>query len=103
MIRCSQSVLSKLLAATDAHQHAQAGELLAQLDDWRDDFDRKIDWARTEMRRLAGVAIAGTRASPPWSPYRQQAGRILARRERGDVDDDARALPAHDWHHMLAR
>src|SRR6202022_134716 len=29
---------------------------------WRDDFDRKIDAARSEMRRLAGAAIVGTRA-----------------------------------------
>ena len=57
-----ESVLFKLLAASDAHQHAQAGELLAQLDDWRDDFDRKMDSARSEMRRLSGAAIAGTRA-----------------------------------------
>src|SRR6267143_914826 len=57
-----EAVLAKLLAATEAHQQAQAGELLAELDDWRDDFDRKIDAARSEMRRLAGAAIVGTRA-----------------------------------------
>ncbi len=57
-----ESVLSKLLAATEAHRQAQVGELLTELDDWRDDFDRKIDAARSEMRRLAGAAIFGTRA-----------------------------------------
>src|ERR1700730_18284729 len=57
-----ESVLSKLLATTDAHQQAQAGELLSELDDWRDDFDRKIEAARSEMRRLAGAALVGTRA-----------------------------------------
>ncbi len=57
-----EAVLAKLLAATEAHQQAQAGELLAELDDWRDDFDRKIDATRSEMRRLAGAAIVGTRA-----------------------------------------
>src|SRR6266404_5808564 len=57
-----ESVLSKLLAATEAHRQAQVSELLTELDDWRDDFDRKIDAARSEMRRLAGAAIVGTRA-----------------------------------------
>lgn len=57
-----EAVVSKLLAATEAHHQAQVGELLTELDDWRDDFDRKIDAARSEMRRLAGAAIVGTRA-----------------------------------------
>ncbi len=55
-----ESVLAKLLAAAD-HAAPTTG-LLAELDDWRDDFDRKIDAARSEMRRLAGAAIVGTRA-----------------------------------------
>jgi adenylate cyclase len=57
-----ESVLSKLLSAIAADHKAQASELLAELDDWRDDFDRRIDAARSEMRRLVGAAIAGTRA-----------------------------------------
>jgi adenylate cyclase len=57
-----ESVLAKMLAATEAHDGAKASELLAELHDWRDDFDRKIDAVRTEMRRLAGAAIVGTRA-----------------------------------------
>ncbi len=57
-----QSVLAKLLAAAAADHKEQVDELLAELDDWRDDFDRKIDAARVEMRRLAGAAIVGTRA-----------------------------------------
>jgi class 3 adenylate cyclase len=57
-----EAVLAKLLAAAEAGNKAQTGELLAELDDWRDDFDRKIDAARSEMRRLAGAAIVGTRA-----------------------------------------
>jgi len=61
-----QAVLAKLIAAAAADQKEQAGELLAELDDWRDDFDHKIDAARGEMRRLAGAAIIGTRA------YQQQ-------------------------------
>ncbi len=57
-----QSVLAKLLDAAAAGHQAEAGDLLAELDEWRDDFDRKIDAARSEMRRLAGAAIVGTRA-----------------------------------------
>jgi len=57
-----ESVLAKLVAAVQADHREQAGELLAALDDLRDDFDRKIDAARSEMRRLAGAAIVGTRA-----------------------------------------
>jgi adenylate cyclase len=57
-----ESVLGKLLVAAGAGNKPQATELLAELDDWRDDFDHKIDAARSEMRRLAGAAIVGTRA-----------------------------------------
>ena len=57
-----EAVLAKLLTAVEAENKARASELLAELDDWRDDFDRKIDAARSEMRRLAGAAIVGTRA-----------------------------------------
>jgi len=60
--RCYEAVLAKLLTAADADNKDQASKLLAELDDWRDDFDRKIDVARSEMRRLAGAAIVGTRA-----------------------------------------
>ena len=56
------AVLAKLLAAARVGNKAQVGELLAELDDWRDDFDRKVDAAQSEMRRLAGAAIVGTRA-----------------------------------------
>jgi class 3 adenylate cyclase len=57
-----ESVLAKLLTAASADHPQQASQLLADLDEWRDDFDRKIDAARSEMRRLAGAAIVGTRA-----------------------------------------
>jgi class 3 adenylate cyclase len=57
-----EAVLVKLLAAAEADNKDQTSKLLAELDDWRDDFDRKIDAARSEMRRLAGDAIVGTRA-----------------------------------------
>src|SRR5271168_1044128 len=56
-----EAVLGKLLAAAEADNKVLATELLAELDDWRDDFDHKIDAARSEMRRLAGAAIVGTR------------------------------------------
>ena len=54
--------LGKLLGAAQAGNKPVAGELLGELDDLRDDFDRKIDAARNEMRRLAGAAVIGTRA-----------------------------------------
>jgi class 3 adenylate cyclase len=57
-----EAILAKLLPAAETGHEAQARELHAQLDDWRDDFDHKIDAARGEMRRLAGAAILGTRA-----------------------------------------
>jgi class 3 adenylate cyclase len=57
-----ESVLAKLLAAAEVDNRAQVSELLAELNDRRDDFDGKIDAARNEMRRLAGAAIVGTRA-----------------------------------------
>jgi adenylate cyclase len=60
--RSYEAILGKLLAAAEAGNKPQASDLLAELDDWRDDFDRKIDVARSEMRRLAGAAIVGTRA-----------------------------------------
>jgi nitrogen fixation/metabolism regulation signal transduction histidine kinase len=50
------------LAVAEANDKALATELLGEHDDWRDDFDHKIDAARGEMRRLAGAAIVGTRA-----------------------------------------
>jgi class 3 adenylate cyclase len=57
-----ESVLAKLLAAAKVGNKVQVSDLLAELDDWRDDFDRKVDAAQSEMRRLAGAAIVGTRA-----------------------------------------
>ena len=57
-----ESVLAKLLAAAGVNDRARTSELLAESDDWRDDFDSKIDGLRSEMRGLAGAAIVGTRA-----------------------------------------
>jgi adenylate cyclase len=57
-----ESVLAKLMAAAEADSKQQVTELLGELDDLRDDFNRRIDAARIEMRRLASAAIVGTRA-----------------------------------------
>jgi hypothetical protein len=57
--RC-ETVFASLPAA-EANNKTQTAALLAELNDWRDDFDRKIDAAHSEMRRLAGAAIVGTR------------------------------------------
>ena len=57
-----EGVLGKLLAAAEAGDKPLTGQLLAELDELRDDFDRKIDAARSEMRLLASAAIVGTRA-----------------------------------------
>ena len=56
-----ESVLGKLVTAAEASDKPLTGQLLGELDDWRDDFDHKIDTARSEMRRLASAAIVGTR------------------------------------------
>jgi class 3 adenylate cyclase len=55
------AVLDKLLVAAAARGPA-ADALLAQLDEVRDDFDRRIAAARDDMRGLAGNAIVGTRS-----------------------------------------
>jgi class 3 adenylate cyclase/tetrahydromethanopterin S-methyltransferase subunit G len=65
-----EAVLSKLLAAAEVGNKVLATQLLRELDDRRDDFDRKIEAARSEMHRLAGAAIVGTRA------YQQHVVRI---------------------------
>jgi len=56
-----ERILGKLLAAAEAGDQPLTGLLLAELEDLRDDFDRKIDAAHSEMRRLASAAIIGTR------------------------------------------
>jgi class 3 adenylate cyclase len=56
-----ESLLQRLLAAAEAGHQEEASKRLAELDDLRDDFDRRIEAARSEMRRLAGAAIVGTR------------------------------------------
>ncbi|HEY1259809.1 MAG TPA: adenylate/guanylate cyclase domain-containing protein [Stellaceae bacterium] len=56
-----EKMRAKLLAAATAGHAQETATLLAELDEQRDDFDRRIDAARSEMRRLAGAAIIGTR------------------------------------------
>lgn len=58
----TETILTKLLIAVKANDKSKTVELLTELDDWRDDLNRKMDAARSEMRRLAGNAIVGTRA-----------------------------------------
>jgi class 3 adenylate cyclase len=55
-----EALLAELLVAV-AGNDARASGLLTELDGLRDDFDRRIEAARGEMRRLAGAAITGTR------------------------------------------
>jgi hypothetical protein len=69
-----ESVLAKLLAAAISGHQRQASDLLAELDGRRDDFDHKIDAARTEMRQLASAAIVGTKLS---SALSRSASRYL--------------------------
>src|SRR5215472_9616265 len=57
-----ESVLGRLLTAAESDDKPLTAELLGELDDWRDDFDHKMDTARNEMQRLASGAIVGTRA-----------------------------------------
>jgi class 3 adenylate cyclase len=57
-----EAVLTKLLAAVAAGHKEETTQLLAELDDRRDDFNRRIDAARGQMQRLADAAIDGTRA-----------------------------------------
>lgn len=57
-----EKLVDKLLAAATANRSQETAALLAELDEQRDDFDRRLDAARSEMRRLAGSAIVGTRA-----------------------------------------
>jgi adenylate cyclase len=56
-----EAVFARLRSAATGRA-AEAEIVLDQLDEARDDFDRRIAAARTEMRHLAGNAIVGTRA-----------------------------------------
>jgi class 3 adenylate cyclase len=55
-----EALFDRLLTAATGRAPEAAG-LLDQLDETRDDFDRRIALARSEMRLLAGNAIVGTR------------------------------------------
>jgi hypothetical protein len=57
-----EAVLAKLLAAAETGNKPQAGELLTEVDGWRDDFDRKIEAARSEMAS-SGQSSAGMNRS----------------------------------------
>jgi len=55
-----EGTYAKLFVAAEQGS-PEANKLLSELDGIRDDFDRRIDAARNEMRRLAGNALVGTR------------------------------------------
>jgi len=57
-----KAMLTQMIATAKAHNESQTAKLLGKLDKWRDDFDRKINAARNEMRRLAKAAIVDTHA-----------------------------------------
>jgi class 3 adenylate cyclase len=57
-----EAVFDKLLVAAKADDKTETARLLAELDEWRDDFDHKVEAVRSDMRRFAGAAIVGTRA-----------------------------------------
>src|ERR1700758_955784 len=57
-----EAVLAKLVAAAEADQKAQASQLLAELDDRRDDFDRRIDEMREREIRLEAVPLSRVQA-----------------------------------------
>jgi class 3 adenylate cyclase len=56
-----EATYAKLLSDENASDVAGVRDTLADLDDERDEFDRRIDAYRTEMSRLAHGAIDGTR------------------------------------------
>src|SRR5260370_12269153 len=55
-----ESVLGKLLGAAEADTKGLATELLAELDDWRDDFAPKLAAAPSEMPRRARSPLLRT-------------------------------------------
>ena len=57
-----ERVLARLFTAASSGDNPGAAKLLGQLDEIRDDFDRKTEAARSNMRELTGAAIVGTRA-----------------------------------------
>ncbi len=57
-----EELRAKLMVAIEKGPRTEAVRLLAEIDQWRDDFDRRIAAARRDMRHIAGNAIVGTRA-----------------------------------------
>ena len=56
-----EAIAAKLVTAALTRQ-ANAVDLLSDLDDTRDDFNRRIEFARTEMLQMSNAAIDGIRA-----------------------------------------
>jgi nitrogen fixation/metabolism regulation signal transduction histidine kinase len=59
--RVYEAIFAKLLTAVTDRQ-PEANALLRQLDDVRDDFNKRIDAAGVEMHQIARNAIVGTRS-----------------------------------------
>jgi adenylate cyclase len=56
-----QAMLGELLTGRPADPPTEAARRLANLDRWRDDWDRRMNAARAAMRKIAEDAIADTR------------------------------------------
>lgn len=56
-----EAILARWIAAAAAGQKPEANRIVAELDQWRDEWDRKSDWARSEMRSIATHAVRATR------------------------------------------
>jgi class 3 adenylate cyclase len=57
-----EAILAKWVAAAEAGHRTEADRFRIALDEWRDDWDRRMESARQEMRNIARDAILGTRA-----------------------------------------
>jgi len=63
-------LLTRWVEAAEASDRAEADRIRPQLDEWRDNWDQRMDRARDEMRTIGSNAIVGTRA------YQQQIVQI---------------------------
>jgi class 3 adenylate cyclase len=57
-----EAILAKWVAAAEAGHRTEADRFRIALDEWREDWDGRMDSARQEMRNIARDAILGTRA-----------------------------------------
>jgi class 3 adenylate cyclase len=57
-----EAILAKWVAAAEAGNRTEADRFRIALDEWRDDWDGRMEAGRQEMRTIARDAILGTRA-----------------------------------------